>query len=283
MTPDEPHSPPFTSVSEMLTDALRRSILAGELAEGECLRQQAIARRYRVSEVMVREAFRRLEAEGLVEAEPRRGVRVSRLSVEEIAELYELRILLEELITRHAVPNCTAEDLASAETVLKDMDREKDPVRWLSLNRDFHLCLYRASHRERLLKFASHLRVIVERYLRLSLGILKGFDIAQREHRAILAAYRAGNAELAARHVGAHLRRTADFIVTFLKARDRADGALIRQARPSGVIARRGQRPEYTSDTGRLERTLRRVRAPARSREDRTGSSGGRGGRRESH
>lgn len=207
---------PFKSVNEMVTDSLREAILSGQFAEGEYLRQQSLSQRFGVSEAVIREALRRLEAEGLVEAERRKGARVSQLSVDEISELYELRILLEELLTRHAVPNCTPADLSAAERMLDLMAGERDPVHWLALNRDFHNALYRASNRTRLLKFTDELRIRVERYLRLSLGVLHGFDVAQVEHREILSAYRARDSERAAQLVGAHLHRTADMITNFL-------------------------------------------------------------------
>ena len=212
----------FKSVNEMVTDRLRESILSGELAEGEYLRQQTLARRYGVSEIVVREALRRLQTEGVVEIQRRKGARVSQLSVEEVNELYELRILLEELITRRAVPNCPAEVLEQAERILSAGEEERDPVRWLALNREFHNTLGRSSRQPHLLRFANDLRLMVERYLRMSLGILHGFDVAQREHREIVAAYKAGDPELAARRMGAHLRRTADMIAAFLVARGHA-------------------------------------------------------------
>ncbi len=212
----------FKSVNEMVTDRLRESILSGEFAEGEYLRQQTLARRYGVSEIVVREALRRLQTEGLVEIQRRKGARVSQLSVAEVNELYELRILLEELITRRAVPNCPAEVLEQAERILAAGEEERDPVRWLALNREFHNTLGRSSRQPHLLRFANDLRLMVERYLRMSLGILHGFEVAQREHREIVAAYKAGDPELAARRMGAHLRRTADMIAAFLVSRGHA-------------------------------------------------------------
>lgn len=209
----------FKSVSEMVTDNLRNAILSGQLAGGELLRQQALAQRYGVSEVVVREAFRRLEAEGFVETQRRKGARVSELSADEIWELYELRILLEQLITRHAVPNCQPPDLAEAERVLGLMELERDAMRWLVLNRDFHNALLVPSKRTRLLKFADHLRLNLGRYLRLSLSVLGNFDEAQEEHRTILAAYAERDTERAVKLVAAHLRHTADIIARFLSSR----------------------------------------------------------------
>jgi len=86
----------------------------GRLGGGEYLRQRSLARRYGVSEVAVREALRHLEAEGLVETEPRRGPRQP-ARPREVTELWELRILIEKLLTLHAVPAIQPEDLARAE------------------------------------------------------------------------------------------------------------------------------------------------------------------------
>jgi len=206
----------FKSVSEMLTDDLRQTILSGGLEEGEYLRQRSLARRYGVSEVAVREALRLLEAEGLVETERRKGARVVRLSTAEVKELWELRILLEKHLTLHAVPAFQAEDLAHAEQLVRAMTTERDPVTWLSLNREFHACLYRPSGRLRILRFANNLRNLIDRYLRVHMGVLHNFDIPLREHRSILAAYRKGDALLAVKRVEGHLHRTAESIVAFL-------------------------------------------------------------------
>ena len=85
--PAHPLHGSFKSIGQMLTEDLRKTILSGALEEGEYLRQRSLARRYGVSEVVVREALRHLEAEGLVETEPRRGARVSRFSPAEVTEL----------------------------------------------------------------------------------------------------------------------------------------------------------------------------------------------------
>lgn len=221
--PESPHPAhplhrSYKSISEMLTDDLRQTILSGSLEEGEYLRQRGLARRYGVSEVAVREALRHLQAEGLVETEPRKGARVTRLSAAEVRELWELRILLEKHLTRFAVPAFQPEDLARAEELIRAMAKERDPVEWLSLNREFHACLYRPSGRMRILRFANNLRNLIDRYLRVHMGVLQNFAIPLREHRSVLAAYRQGDTALAVKRVEAHLKRTAASIVTFLTA-----------------------------------------------------------------
>lgn len=217
--PTHPLHRSYKSIGEILTEEMRKTILSGALEEGEYLRQRSLARRYGVSEVAVREALRHLEAEGLVETEPRKGARVSRLAPEEVTELWELRILIEKLLTQHAVPAIQPEDLARAEALVRAMSTERDAVAWLSLNRELHDCLYRPAGRLRILRYANNLRNLIDRYLRMRLGVLQHYEIAEREHRSILAAYRKRDAALAVKRVEAHLRRTAESVVAFLAAR----------------------------------------------------------------
>lgn len=217
--PHQTVKPSFKSVSEVLTDDLRAMILSGELAEGEPLPQRSVARRYGVSEVVVREALRVLEHEGMVATEPRKGARVSCLSAEEVREIWELRLPIERLLTEKAVPAARAEDLAQAEALNKAMTAARDPVAWLSLNREFHTRLYTPAQRPRILRFADNLRMMMDRYLRLHLGVLQRFDVADREHRDILTAYHERDSHLACKYVEAHLLRTADSVVTFLAKR----------------------------------------------------------------
>jgi len=205
----------------MLTEELRTAVLSGQMEEGEYLRQRNLARRYGVSEVVVREALRRLEAEGLIETERRKGARVAHLSAAEVSELWELRIVIEKLLTAHAVPAVRPEELTRAEELIRSMGRERDAVAWLSLNRELHDCLYRPAGRLRILRFANNLRNMMDRYLRMRLTVLQHYEIAKREHHSILAAYRRGNAPLAVKRVEAHLRRTADSVVAFLATRKR--------------------------------------------------------------
>ena len=244
---------PFNTVGEVVAAELREAILAGRIPQGDSLRQRALANRYGVSEGVVREALRRLEAEGLVEILPRRGARVSRLTVDDLYELYDVRIFLEELLTRYAVPNCTADDLERAEALLRQMADERDPARWLALNREFHSTLCRPSRRPRLLRLHDELRIASDRYLRVSLALLSRFDVAQREHEQILDAYRRRDAERAAARAGMHLRQVRDMIATFLAAPGwRPHGAVEerqgggagdeRSARPNGRKASKGAR-----------------------------------------
>lgn len=84
--------------------ALAKRIIAGSLEPGSRLGQDHIAEEFGVSHVPVREAFRRLEAQGLVVSEPRRGVRVAGIGLGEDREVAEMRSALESLAQRNSSP-----------------------------------------------------------------------------------------------------------------------------------------------------------------------------------
>jgi DNA-binding GntR family transcriptional regulator len=180
---------------ETVTDWLRADILTGRLVPGSRLRQDAIAAEYGVSHIPVREAFRRLEAEGLVSVRPRHGAIVTSLSASEIEELYEMRGALECAAMRAVVPRISSESLSRAAVILDDIDR--NPKRWPELNTAFHLALYRDARRPHMLALISSLLRNCERYLRHEADVLGIFESSQREHRELLAAIAAKDVEAA--------------------------------------------------------------------------------------
>jgi len=93
-----------STTADGIAGALREEIQGGALAPGEPIRQKRVAARFGVSRIPVREALRRLEAEGLVVARPNRGTSVGTLDAEVLREAYELRALVESDLLAHAVP-----------------------------------------------------------------------------------------------------------------------------------------------------------------------------------
>src|SRR5882757_5943061 len=99
------------SVPSQIVRVLAHRIVSGALVPGAKIRQDEIADEFRASHVPVREAFRKLEAQGLVVSEPRRGVWVAPLDPAAVTEITEMRAALEALALRHAIPNLTEADL----------------------------------------------------------------------------------------------------------------------------------------------------------------------------
>src|SRR5690606_16577280 len=120
------HSELLDSVSsptlpEIVYRELRKAILNGTFLPGQMLRQDDVAARLGVSRSPLREALPRLEADGIVVLHPRRGYAVAELDPDEIAEVFDLRILLEVELARRAIERRTEVDIARIYAIVTQM------------------------------------------------------------------------------------------------------------------------------------------------------------------
>ena len=201
----EQSRPRFRTATALVSDTLRMAIMDGSLGAGEALRQDSLAEAFGVSRMPVREALRRLEAEGLIEFIPHRGAVVAKAEPVDIAEVFEIRRLLETYALRGSVPNLTDEDFERAGELLDEIDREDDVGRWGDLNRRFHLTLYGGFPGKRLLAIIDAQHRAVDRYVRMLLASLDYRHRSQDEHREILRLCRERDPDSAAAALEAHL------------------------------------------------------------------------------
>ncbi|MFV2043842.1 MAG: GntR family transcriptional regulator [Anaerolineales bacterium] len=134
-------------LGEIVFDALCDGIISGQIEAGAWLRQEEISEELGISHTPVRQALERLAAEGLAERVPNKGVRVSRLSHENIAEIYALRMLLEPLVVRAATRDLTDSDLDRLAEIVDQMDSltvQDQMTERRDLNRQFHMTINRA-------------------------------------------------------------------------------------------------------------------------------------------
>ncbi len=194
------------SAESSVADYLRRQILTGELSMGDKLRQSDIALELGVSTTPVREAFRSLAAEGLVEIDTHRGAMIRKLAASELIEVLELQLVLEQEALRHAVPHMTEAALEQAEALHLEMTRTDDPTDWSLLNRDFHLALSGASGRKRTLRILRELFNVGTVQLREDIQNWDGRRAAgEADHANILAAVRAGDIDEINRQIQNHI------------------------------------------------------------------------------
>lgn len=224
--------------ADAIAGALRRAVLEGALKDGTVLRQADLAAKFRVSRIPIREALLKLQAEGLVEAQPRRGSVVTSLDADDFEEILEMRVALESLALRLAIPRMKAEALQAAARILEDAERSLErpfagepsgkqefETRWGDLNWAFHRALYAAASKPRLLDTIENLHLLFARHLRLRVEIIApallpsaSADAGPRnkaewagvlqEHREIMLACERGDARLACgiltRHISGH-------------------------------------------------------------------------------
>ncbi len=210
------------STSDVIYDALRDAIIRGEMAEGETIRQESVAKLFSVSRIPVREALKRLEAQGLVTSIRYKGVVVASMSPSEIAEIFEFRVLVESKIVEYAVEAMTPESLELAKGYCEAFARETDPARWGDLNRLFHSALYRDSGRPYYLEIVQGANDRVERYVRAQLDLTEGMARAKRDHDAILEACFKRDAQRAVNLTASHIHNAGQALIRFLQERSEA-------------------------------------------------------------
>ncbi len=225
----EPAAPmrlPRATYASMVTERLRDSIVDGTLEPGSQLSEAELATRFGVSRGPVREALQRLIQEGLVRAEPHRGVFVPVLTDADVRDIYLAREALESAAVQHIMATSRAEETADALDVHVERMAEAEAADdWESVGRhdlDFHTALVAATGSERLQRMFS--TVISE--TRLCLGVLTSADARGDlvdEHRQISAMVRTGQAEKAL----AVLKQGFDEAVVTISSREteRKEGA----------------------------------------------------------
>ena len=196
---------PEDTIASRISRVLADRIVRGELAPGARLRQDHIAEEFETSHVPVREAFRRLEAQGLAISEPRRGVRVASFDLAEVREVAEMRAVLEVLALRHAARHLTPAILDAAEDAAREGDAAADVHAWEAANRRFHRLILAPCGMKRLLASIDDLHAASARFLfsAWQSGWEKRTD---HDHRAILAALRQGKADEAAAILQKHVQ-----------------------------------------------------------------------------
>ncbi|MGY4719367.1 GntR family transcriptional regulator [Naumannella huperziae] len=184
---------------------IREAILAGGLAPGRSLSENALAAQFGTSRTPVREALHRLEAEMLVERAGR-SFRVRATSPEEILDIYEVRITLEGAAARGAAERSTELDRARLRVAADDMRAATDdPRERARLNRVFHEAIWAASHNPTLIDLLHRLNVHLIRYPTTTLEVPERWVAVLDEHERLLEAIDAGDTDRAKTLAEAHI------------------------------------------------------------------------------
>jgi DNA-binding GntR family transcriptional regulator len=234
------------SLTETIFRTIRADILACRLLPGAKLKIAALAQRLDVSLGAVREALSRLSAEGLVVSETQRGFRVAPVSAADLTDLTTTRIEIESLCLRRAIAAqdvaWEAELLAAFHRLAHTPEREpNDAVRladnWSRMHEAFHLALVSGCKSSWLLRLRGTLYMQSERYRRLSIPVARVDRDLVAEHRAIMDAAIARDAERATALLAEHLSTTARILLTAPELKEDPDS-------PSGEERGRRVRPQ---------------------------------------
>jgi DNA-binding GntR family transcriptional regulator len=191
---------------------LREMILRGELAPGTVLPQARLARDLGVSRTPMREAFRLLQEEGLIDAEPDKRARVREVDPGDLDSTYGTRIMLESLgvgITVRGVTDAHVQSMRDMLARLRRLAAEGEGERWYPAHREFHQ-LATAAAAPQLTRQLVALREHCDRYIGLDrLQHTGALQRADAEHEALVDAFAARDEALAVRVIALHLARTS--------------------------------------------------------------------------
>ncbi len=195
-----------STVAARIAEAIAEQIIVGALKPDAPLRQDHVAREFNSSHVPVREAFRQLEAQHLVVALPRRGVRVAPLDATAIREISEMRAALEVVALRHAAPRLTPAHLAKIELALIESENAETLQDFEAANRTFHRALVAPCGMPRLLASLDGLQRANSRLVFAMARTAGWRPRSNQDHRLILQALRARNLEQASSLLARHIQ-----------------------------------------------------------------------------
>jgi DNA-binding GntR family transcriptional regulator len=188
---------------------LREAILNGEYAPGDRIRQDDLADRHGASRLPVRDALRMLEAEGLITLVANTGAWVSRVSLAECEEMYQIRERVEPLLLRYNMPLMDDAHIDELDRLAHAMEMS-ELEDFIALDRDFHLSCYRLAETTVLAETVLRLWNRTHSYRRAYMTIARTDPdrSVHHEHHLLVSAIRRRDLDEAERVLAGHIRRT---------------------------------------------------------------------------
>lgn len=199
-------------LSERVRRSLADEIAAGSLRPGTPLDEQQLAQRFGTSRTPAREALRQLAMDGLVEVRPRRGAVVAEMSIERLADMFEMTAEMEALCVRLACHRMHPLERARLARMHEDsaaLVAAGDVVGYAAFNLAFHEAIYSATHNGYVAEQALALRNRMAGFRRAQLFEAERVQRSFEEHRDILEAVMRGDGDEAARRMRGHLLNAA--------------------------------------------------------------------------
>lgn len=197
-----------TALYQEVAERLRERIFAHELTPGDWIDEQKLAEQYGISRTPLREALKVLAAEGLVDLKPRRGCYVTEVSNQDIDEIFPLMALLEGRCACIAVQRATQDDIKSLKEIHQSLElaaKEGRIPAFFEANQAFHRKIQELTNNRWLLSVIQDLRKVLKLSRLHSLSLEGRLQQSLDEHRVIMAAFEAGDAEKAEKSMHDHL------------------------------------------------------------------------------
>jgi DNA-binding GntR family transcriptional regulator len=224
------------TLKESVYEALKRMVHTGELQPGSRLTELGLAARLKVSRTPLREALNRLERDGLVTNKPRHGYFVTVFDLKALEDAFDVREVLDGHAAQRATERIGPDDKKRLRALVRQCDvmatvknrPMEDLVEEMRLGFEIHRIIARVSGNEFLSDLLSKIFDKFQHFVWIELLWLDEWDVARREHAAIVEAICAGDAAQAADLARRHVRGSRNNIVRFLQARSAYQEALAR-------------------------------------------------------
>jgi DNA-binding GntR family transcriptional regulator len=195
-------------ISDQLREKIEEQIATGELAPGSSLDEATLVEQHGVSRTPVREALIQLAAGGLIEIRPRRGATVTSIGPTRLLEMFEVMSELEAMCGRLAARRMTEAERKHLQEALQACEaarEQQDSDAYFYCNETFHAAIYAGSHNAFLNEQALNLQRRLRPYRRLQLRVRNRMAASFKEHKAIVDAIVAGNADATALALREHV------------------------------------------------------------------------------
>ena len=197
-----------TALYQEVAERLRQRIFNHELTPGDWIDEQKLAEEYGISRTPLREALKVLAAEGLVDLKPRRGCYVTEISHQDIDDIFPLMAMLEGRCAFIAAQLATAGDIRGLKAIHEKLESAAKDSRidaFFEANQEFHRRIQELTNNRWLLSVIQDLRKVLKLSRLHSLSLEGRLQQSLEEHRIIMAAFEAGDAEKAEKSMHDHL------------------------------------------------------------------------------
>lgn len=212
--------PTRKSLGEHVFESLKQAILRGHIPPGNRLVESRLAATLDISRTPVREAFHKLEREGLIEKLPRGGFTVLGFTRDDIEETFGIRSVLESYAARLAAEKHEEKDLLPLEKKITEFQQCLDTGqmdRLPGINTEFHNLFYALSQSPRLIKIISDLRDQIERFRKIILRVANMPQTSNEDHQKMLKAIRARDTDKVEDLVKEHILKGQEAVLKALE------------------------------------------------------------------
>lgn len=209
---DESHKP----LREVVYDELKRQIMVGEIPPRTRMMEIDLGNKMGVSRTPIREAIRKLEKEGLVTIETRKGAYAADISIKEMVDVFDVREYLEGMAASLAALKITSEGKKELEEIAEDFKEAvnngniKEIVKF---DEKFHKYIVKCSDNKTLIKLISQVQDLSLRFRYIYYEDFTRFEHIPTEHMEILEAIKSGDKDKARDEMSMHIRKLKEFVV----------------------------------------------------------------------